>query len=342
VEEVLGKHIDDRDFLAYLADWRTVMAGRIDHATSRLVAIPGVRGLILAGSNGIGQPWPLSDIDLIPVYADGDAGTAIGEVERLRVAILEEWSTQGWRTGLDIGRLHFRTGEIAAAFRHGDPDPVPLLQDDRWYHTIDKAYRGRPLHDLDGHAARLAAWFTSHRFLPEVVDMRRARSAADARTCLQAAAEHLAQGDSGGAWYTCIKAIQWQQISLMEGWGERDNSLGRFGTRFGHEAESQGANDVAIEFDRLVNLDQASVASRLSIAPAWVHERNDRSWRARQAVGEPVTLLENNCDVLRVCTIYGLRSSVGPLHAPWLAVPGDAEIHQRLNRLGEVIDRLQG
>ena len=301
MEEVLGKHIDDRDFLAYLADWRTIMAGRIDHATTRLAAIPGVRGLILAGSNGLGQPWPLSDIDVIPIYADDLASTAIDQVERLRDAILEEWSPHGWRTGLDIGRLHFRSGEVEAAFRNGDPDPLPLLWDDRWYHTIDKAYRGRPVHDLDGHAARLAAWFTSHRFLPEVAAARQARSAADARTCLEVAAKHLEQGEFGLAWYSFFKAIQWQQISLLEGWGQRDNSLGRFGTRFGREAESRGAGDLAIEFDHLANLDAASVASRLAIAPAWVHERNDRSWRARKSVAEPVTRLESDRDVLRVC-----------------------------------------
>src|SRR5687768_16912395 len=116
MEEILGPSNTTAAFLRYLADWRAIMAARIDEAMARIAAIDGVRGLILAGSNGLGQAWPLSDIDLIPIYADDRAETVIEQVEVLRVAILDDWSTQGWRTGLDVGRLHFRTGELDAAF----------------------------------------------------------------------------------------------------------------------------------------------------------------------------------------------------------------------------------
>ena len=171
--------------------------------------------------------------------------------------------------------------------------------------------------------------------------MRRARSAALARSCVQLAADHLEEGDVAVAWYIFFKAIQWQQISMMEGWGQRDNSLGRFGTRFAREARTHDAGDIETTFDELANLDAASVTSRLAAAPAWAHERNDRSWRSRRAIGEPVTRLESDRDVLRVCTIYGLRAVEGPPYPRWHAIPERADIQQRLNRLRDTLGQLQ-
>ena len=338
MEEVIGKPNDAAAFGRYLAGWRAIMANRIDEATARIVAIDGVRGLILAGSNGLGEPWPLSDIDLIPVYADDRADQAIEQVEALRLAILDAWSLQGWRTGLDVGRLHFRVGELEAAFVNDDPDPIPLLADDRWYHTIDKAYGGRAIHDPDGRAARLAAWFTARRFAPEVVAMRMGRSAREAQASLAFVNDYLGRDDVAAAWSAFLKAIQWGQVHLMEGWGDRDNSLGRFGTRFGRLAHRHGLEELAATFDALGGLDPESVAKRLAQAPAWVHERNDRSWRARVAVDEPVTRLESDRDVIRVCTMYELRVVEGSPFPGWLVVPEVADLRNRATRLAGLVE----
>jgi hypothetical protein len=338
MEEILGNSNVDAAFARFLANWRAIMANRIDEATSRIAAIVGVRGLILAGSNGLGQPWPLSDIDMIPIYADERAEQAIAQVEARRLTILDEWSTQGWRTGLDVGRLHFRVGELDGAFAGGDPDPIPLLADDRWYHTIDKAYGGRGIHDPDGWAARLATWFTANRFAPGVVALRLERSAWEAKSSLDSTTNLPDRGEMAAAWGAFLKAIQWRQVHLMEGWGERDNSLGRFGTRFGCLAHRHGLDEVAATFDALSGLDPQSVAARLERAPAWVHEWNDRSWRGRLAVHEPVTRLESDRDVLRVCTMYELRVVEGPPFPAWLAVPDAAGVRDRATRLAALVD----
>jgi hypothetical protein len=338
MEEVLGKPNDNAAFAHFLADWRAIMSDRIEEANTRIAAIDGVRGLILAGSNGIGQPWPLSDIDLIPVCDDTRADVAIEDVERVRLAILDEWSDQGWRTGLDIGRLHFHTGELETAFAVGNPDPLPLLADDRWYHTIDKAYGGRAIHDPDGWAARLAAWLSAYRFAPEVVALRLERSARESQSSLAAVGNQLDADNVPAAWGAFLKAVQWRQIRLMEGWGERDNSLGRFGTRFGRQAHRHGMSNLADSLDALSGLDPDYVAIRLSRAPDWVHERNDRSWRARMAIDEPVSRLESDRDVLRVCTIYELRGVGGPPFPAWLAIPEPDELRRRATILDSLLD----
>ena len=51
--------------------WRELLDQRLGEAVADLGTVPGVRGLIVGGSLGRAQPWPPSDIDLVPVYAEG-------------------------------------------------------------------------------------------------------------------------------------------------------------------------------------------------------------------------------------------------------------------------------
>jgi hypothetical protein len=51
--------------------WRELLDQRLAEAVADLGAVPGVRGLIVCGSIGRGRPRPLSDIDLVPIYAGG-------------------------------------------------------------------------------------------------------------------------------------------------------------------------------------------------------------------------------------------------------------------------------
>lgn len=334
LKEILGVHNDDAAFAAFLTNWRTILDARAATAIGRISATDGVAGLILAGSLGTGQPWPLSDIDLLPIYRDDRHDEAVAEVESCRLELLDEWSRPGWRSGLDIGRLRFTTGELERAFTDGAPDPVTMLDDERWYHSIDKGYGSRAVFETDGWATILARWFTRHRFDPDVVAVRIHRSAEAAQTCLHEVDVHLAAQRRDRAFASFLKAVQWHQIRLMEAWGERDNSLGRFGTRFERTAIAYGKGELAKDLNHLSGLDETSVRHQLDQAPRWVTERRDRSWAARQHIGEDVTMLQNDQDVLRVATIYGLRELTGPPYPPWLGIPeADADLRDRARRL---------
>lgn len=321
MQELLGSHNDDSAFAAFLADWRAILSVRVDAAVDRIGAINGVAGVILAGSLGAGQPWPLSDIDLLPIYRDDRHDEAVPEVESCRLELLDKWSRQGWRSGLDIGRLRFTTGELARAFARGEPGPVTVLDDERWYHSIDKGYGSRAVFGTDAWSTILARWFTRHRFDPDVVAARLARSAEAAEACLQEVDVHLAAQRRDRAFASFLKAAQWHQIHLMEAWGERDSSLGRFGTRFERTATAHGESELVNGLNQLSGLDEPIVRHRLDQAPQWVTERRDRSWAARQHIGEDVTVLQNDQDVLRVSTIYGLRELTGPRFPSWLGIP---------------------
>ncbi len=338
MQEILGSHNDDGAFTAFLEHWREVVDHRLAQAIGTIRRLDGVAGLILAGSHGAGNPWPLSDIDFLPIYRDDRADEAIEAVERHCLAMMNEWSTQGWRTGLDIGRLRFTTGELRRAFASGVPDPVSMLGDDRWYHSIDKGFGGRAVFDPGGLADPLARWFTRHRFDSSVVAERLDRSVSSAMECLGNVEACLAPGRRDLAFGHLLKAVQWQQVHLMERWGERDNSLGRFGARFALAASSHGEAWLDTTLDALSGLDETTVRRRLDLAPRWVIERKDRSWAARRHIGEPVTELQNDRDVLRVATIYELRTLTSPPFPAWLGIPeSDDDLRQRVHVFSDLI-----
>jgi predicted nucleotidyltransferase len=323
VEEVLGAHTDPTCFETFLGHWETILAQRVAESVATFADIPGVCGLILAGSVGQGETWPLSDIDLLPIYDDDRAAKAQIEVERRRIEPLHRWAHEGWWTGIDIGNLVFRSDEVMQALDSDNAGVIERLQDNRWYHSLDKGYLGRPVYDPTGSAGRLAGWFTQQRFRPEVVALRLARERREVERAQQRLQTQMDNQDLLAATKALLAVVHWLRIWLMESWGERDNSFGRFGTRFEHAARAHGRQDVSDQINALSDLDDAAAEKRMATAPWWVWERHERQWRARQQTGEEVTSAQDIRDVLRVCTSYGISEVSVPPFPPWLGVPAD-------------------
>lgn len=128
------------------------------------------------------------------------------------------------------------------------------------------------------------------------------------------------------------------QTWRLESWGHRDNSLGRFGTRFAVLANARGAAGLIDALDALSDLDRASVWRRFETAPDWVWERHDRSWQARQHVGEPVSKLQDARDTLRVCAQYAKRGVTEPPYPSWLAIPDEAAITAKVTALRQIVE----
>jgi hypothetical protein len=137
-----------------------------------------------------------------------------------------------------------------------------------------------------------------------------------------------------------LAAVHWLRTWLLESWGERDNSLGRLGTRFEHAARAHGQPGLIEAINVLSDLDETAAAQRMAAAPWWVGERHERQWRARRHVGEEATREEDVRDVLRVCTRYGMREVTTPPFPSWLAIPENlASLDTKLAQLSVLINQ---
>ena len=325
MEDVIGAGTNLIQFQAFLDEWEANLDRRVAEALDAFRTVDGLHGLVLAGSVGRGEPWPLSDLDLLPIYADDALGSASAEIERRRRVLLARWSTEGWWTGLDIGRLRFTRGEVARALRADERMVLEILGEDRWYFSVDKGFGGRALLDPDGLATALANWFTTHRFAPRVVAFRLARERHELELAISRCAQALHEHDPLTATIQLREAVKWVQTWRLEQWSHRDTSLGRLGARFAALARARGAELLVKTLNELSDLDNASVWRRLAVAPEWVRERHDRSWQARQRIGEPISRLDDARDTLRVCALYGIRRVAGPPYPAWLSIP-DADV----------------
>lgn len=337
MEDVIGGRSTDERFTHFLADWEAILTRRAEKAIAELSGINGVRGLILAGSLGRGAPWPLSDIDILPIYDEHEAEAARDEIKRRRLVLLQPWIAEGWWTGLDIGRLAFGCSEVSQVLMCAEPEFSVLLTDDRWYHALDKGFGGRALYDTNDLSRSLVAWFTAHRFDQEVVKIRLERDRQEITSAQRQLRECIAQQDFAGGTIAMRSAVKWVQTWLLERWGERDNSLGRLGTRFALLARARGQGDLVEALDALSDLDDASVVRRLEEAPDWVHERHDRSLRARWQVGEEVAPMQDARDTLRVGSLYAMRQVTSAPYPLWLAVSATAAL---LEIKAQALDRL--
>jgi len=320
MEDVLGCRGNRERFDAFLANWESILMHRVAEAVESCAEVEGVCGLVLAGSVGRSEQWPLSDIDLLPIYDDGQVEAARAEIERRRVELVAHWATEGWWTGLDIGKLMFTRDELARKLAPSGPNNVGLLQDDRWYYSLDKGYRGRAVHDPSGLAGVLAKWFTEHRFSPPVVQWRLTRTQREVQKSHQHIRTFIGKHDPQKAANEIRFAAKWLQAYQLERWGERDTSQGRIGTRFERLAIARNKPELVDALRVLNDLNDAAVEQRMAEAPDWVWERHDRSWTARRHVGEHVSRLQDARDSLRVCALYEMGR---PLQRPfpnWLGI----------------------
>ncbi|TNJ65373.1 hypothetical protein FE784_15225 [Paenibacillus hemerocallicola] len=332
---------------SYLADWRAVLDRRVVEVVDCYSKVEGVRALILGGSLGGGKPWPLSDIDIIPIYEDCDQSTANETIQELRVRLIEGWEKEGRRTALDVGTLYFPAG-LASKIVQAEPASFETLLDQpSVYYCLDKAYGGRALFDPLGIGRDLVNWFNRHRFEDGMVALRMnklKRRFAETETVLS---QSIADGRHLEATFHLYEAVEHLRTYLLESWRERDNSFARLGTRFDKLAAAKNVQHVADRFNHLKSLDDRSVIGRMECATDWIRERHRLSHRSRTMVGEEVTEVQDARDVLRVFARYEMRSLIRErvgVCPDWLGVVTQTEElrlrHRQLTELcREVLER---
>jgi predicted nucleotidyltransferase len=315
--------------------WKQLLDQRLHEAITVLGQIPGVHGFIVGGSVGRGEPWPMSDIDLLPIYTGSAAPAA--ELEQRHAELVDWWAASGRAQTLDVGWLAFTAAEIRDAMTAGPGQAAARMADRRWFHGLDKAYGGHAASPGDDLGTAFAAWITQVRFHPAVVTARIStwhRQATDAL----AEAARARPGDPAKATYLLRESARALREVVIERWGERLGSMGREWTRFERIADRHGQAALAARIAALAGADTPTASQRARLAPPWLQERIDLCYGARTAIGEDVSPAENARDQLAAFTVHVARHRTD-LDGAWTGTP-DPALDTHLTELSDLITQL--
>ena len=313
--------------------WRQLLEERAEEAASALGKVPGVRGLVLGGSVGRGEPWPLSGIDFIPISTEG-AETEV-EIERRRSALVERWAGSDWAQSLDVGWLRFSDQEVEQVIKAGAPEAARRMSDRRWLRGIDKSYGGRGVADPDGLAEAFAKRAREIRFDPLVVAARIQQWRVQVCDARDRAVQSLEANDHVNATLAIREAAGALRLVLLESWGERISSMARGLTHFERVAGGRDAQGFANRLATISDTSLEDVIQRREIAPEWLQERIEIAYAARLAIGENVTIEENARDQLAAFAVLSTRHESQPWGA-WIGVPAP-DLEERLSELNELV-----
>ena len=296
--------------------WRELLAERVAEATRLLGALPGVSGLVVGGSVGRREPWPLSDIDILPIRAP----EAAAAIERQHALLIDWWAASGRAQTLDVGWLAFTEDEVGRAIASGPSWAAGQMGDRRWFH---------------GPAEAFARWATGVRFAPAVVAARLAIWREQARDAHRAGLAARRAGDLAAATIALREGARALRLVLIEGWGERLGSMGREWTRFERIAARHGGAAAATRIAALAGADPAAAGVVLPHTPPWLRERIDLALAARRAIGEEVSPEENARDQLAAFRVHVSRHRPD-LGGAWLGLP-DPDLAARFAELGALL-----
>lgn len=318
--------------------WKQLLDQRLHEAITVLGQTPGLHGLIVAGSVGRGKPWPMSDIDLLPIYTDStDPAESATQLDQRRAALVDWWAASGRAQTLDVGWLAFTTTEIRDAVAADPEQAAARIADPRWFHGLDKAYGGHAADPDDELGNAFAAWIRTVRFHPAVVTARIKIWHQQATDAL-AEATHAQTDDPTKATHLLRVSARALRLVLIERWGERLGSMGREWTRFERMADRHGQRSLASRIAVLAAADPSTAERRAALAPPWLQERIDLCYAARVAVGEDVSWAENARDQIAAFTVHVVRHRPD-LDGPWTNTP-DPALDAHLTQLRELITQL--
>jgi len=320
----------------FTSRWRELLAERTQEAARLVGAVPGVAGLVIGGSVGRGEPWPMSDIDVLPVYRSAAARDRdAGEVARVQAELVDWWAASGRAQCLDLSWIFFTATEITQAVADGAAGLATRMEDRRWFHGIDKAYGGRAGSASDVPTSDFLGFLRDARFAAPVVAARVAEWRRQAVTALGAARAAQAHGDLDAATVELRECARALRLVLVEGWGDRLGSMGREWSRFEEIARVHGASPLASSLARLAGADPAEVDTRAHLVPAWLAERIDLALHARRAVGEDVSPERNARDQIAAFTVHVSRHRPD-LTGPWTASP-DPHLTDHLDEIEQLL-----
>ena len=326
-----------------LEDWRQRIERVAQEEASYFGGLPYVTGVAVIGTVGRGDPWPLSDVDLLIVTDlphDRDAQEVIRRVEMERRQRLEraripvEVEAYLW-AAIRSDELAQAAGECHAAF---------LRRVSHWYWrgVVIKAQGARVIVDSDGQLTRFVERCNetvySDGFLAQWV-----------QTDIDGASENLSR---------CKEAAnrgEWEQASvegllatghLVHGhygvWRRVPQSITRFVTRFEAAADEAAEGRAAQSFMLAARLGDEDVERRFESQPPSHQKERDVVFEIRGRTEEGINVMAVTRDLLHATAHIGRKAATSGPDDGWEHIAHNRRtVETQLDALEELLGRLR-
>jgi len=177
-----------------LRDWRERIA-RVEAAESaHFASLPYVRGIAVIGSVGRGDPWPISDLDLLVVadrWRGEDPQWPIRREEEERNKRLHAAEVPN---DVEAGEWVLTSDDVRAAVDADEDTFFSMLDDPYWIWVTVKAQGARVKYDFDRYVSRFVQRCNRALWTDRFVELWLKRTVNDAERRLRRAADHLSEG----------------------------------------------------------------------------------------------------------------------------------------------------
>ena len=309
-----------------LKNWRDRVARVCEEECAHFTRLPYVKGLAVIGSIGRGDPWPLSDIDML-VVAERVEGkhpsAAVRAEERKRNDRLH---AAGIPNDVEASIWTITPEEIVSALA-GDVSPMlgkvgELLWG--WSGFLVKAHGGTVITDSAGRLARFIERCDEILFRSEFLDLWRQQIVDNMEKRPTDVGDLMAEGRWSMASLSLMRVAHKITTPLYLSWGRVPQSISRCVSRFISAAEESGCGEVGQWFLDAVRLRPEQVRARFNGLPDAATTERDRLLAIRCGSGEDIDEIAVTRDLLHVrFWVDVARSSQAGRSVPrWTGVTG--------------------
>jgi predicted nucleotidyltransferase len=282
-----------------LDDWRARIE-RVAEEESRFFAqLPYAKAVAVIGSVGRGEPWPLSDVDLLLITdlpGDTNAQAVVGEVEAERRKRLED-ARIPVEVEADLWAA-LRLTELAEACQEDDDSFLHRMEHWYWRGIVTKSQGARVVKDTSGYLKRFLErskdLFKSSRFRDSWLGVE----LGEASDAVQSGTEAIRQQDWQEAAWKLLSLTGNIICGCYAAWSVGPQSLVRCITMFEKVAEAEASQPLASLVTRLARLDEADCSSRLDSLPAAGRHEIDVVYEIRRETESGVSRLSVARDML--------------------------------------------
>ncbi len=325
-----------------LHNWRERIAHVESQESAYFASLPYVRGMAIIGSVGRGNPWPISDIDML-IVADSwegkDPESLIRSVEKRRNDLLH---ATGVPNDIEAGNWVLLSREVVAAATADDDTFFKMLNDPHWLGIVINSQGARVIKDVDGHVTRLLnrceSIFSGDRFVHLWLQM----IMSDVTKRLVAAEDLVRAGDYPLASAKILVAAQHMSGGIYGVWRRLPQSISRGVTRLLAAASTEGDMELGRLFLQAACLNEDDVWRRFAAVPTSGQKERDVWLAIRQANGENIDEPAATRDLLHISSYLAIRDETGGPYPEWTGVTGDLTgFHNQLVATRRLLERLQ-